>query len=981
MKKNTIDIIRKANGISISEKDMKMKVREYLDKLNDSSTRDLAFEDFKILLQTYTDENSIKAIFPLLLSYSNDASTVIGKEYQIVLIAFALSINYLKNPEYSVLTKIANAITCYLGNYNNFEIQKACSVVMIEIFDQIVRNGENHENAFTFVVKFFLEVIEKNKALVSQPKDNGVMNGGYVIISDIISYVISLNSSEKVEISNNENNMKNQAIDQINRKIERDEIEKASTLNSLQKILEETLYNLINKFISFKYPNPYLIEAMTHLIDVILYDDYKNKIFELIPHLNNVLYNVDAKLYMSKVMICQFYSHLFKKMKKFNKSIETEKEGNETNVEENKNNELNQKDSEEERIISEIVKALNFATKDRVIKAQVAAEEALLLYNSRNNAQSEEIKNKRKMSKLNLLRNLSKINKEKNIMTSKEVRKEIYNVGMGKFLRSNDYLNNRGEENLLELKKEINKSKSKSREKKDSFNEQRKRGKFKRLSGKNDGGIRIFQRFEEYKDEPNQEENNIEDDKNQNKTWRNGENNIIKSLKDVNLNDDLDTIKSNLLKNKNKPESENKENEIEKEKEKENENEKEKENNDNQDNKNNNNIGDDENKKLNENKEINDNENKESKENNENNENEEIKENDNVNEKSKENITFEEEQNNIGDKATFNDFQQQNMNNNLDEIKKENLNTINKSKNEEENEKSENNNIMNNNNDIANLSNNDSSNIQGNTIEDINRTNQKLQNESKRSSSKNFQNYKNTSTYSQNLLDKNLLNQLKQNFNDNLDQLTKDFNEKINTKLNNMNNKLLGISQNVGRIKSNLNLMKHTNNLQFRDSKVIIKEENEEFESSITEKNLGDVAYEKYKSCNILWETIALYLKNEKYDEAYIKALQGGDDIIFLRLIFSVGTWSLPFISVNTNKLILKHFNSIFRTFSLQNKFLEYLESFYNMNMLNVKYFSVEELNDFMQTLYEMKNLQNDVGLRARTLYKEILKDFSSKKK
>ena len=89
MKKNTIDIIRKTNGKTISEKDMKMKVREYLDKLNDSSTRDLAFEDFKILLQTYNDEKSINAIFPLLLSYSNDASTIIGKEYQIVLIAFA----------------------------------------------------------------------------------------------------------------------------------------------------------------------------------------------------------------------------------------------------------------------------------------------------------------------------------------------------------------------------------------------------------------------------------------------------------------------------------------------------------------------------------------------------------------------------------------------------------------------------------------------------------------------------------------------------------------------------------------------------------------------------------------------------------------------------------------------------------------------------------------------------------------------------
>ena len=121
-----------------------------------------------------------------------------------------------------------------------------------------------------------------------------------------------------------------------------------------------------------------------------------------------------------------------------------------------------------------------------------------------------------------------------------------------------------------------------------------------------------------------------------------------------------------------------------------------------------------------------------------------------------------------------------------------------------------------------------------------------------------------------------------------------------------------------------------------------------------------------------------MYLKNEKFEEAYIKALQGGDDIIFLRLIFSIGTWCLPYISVNTNKLILKHFNSIFRTFSMQNKFLEYIESFYNMNMLNLKYFTMEELNDFMQTLYEIKAYKNEIGVKANTLYNYILKDFSS---
>ena len=36
--------------------------------------------------------------------------------------------------------------------------------------------GENHENAYSFIIKYFLDLIEKNKALVSQPKDNGILN-------------------------------------------------------------------------------------------------------------------------------------------------------------------------------------------------------------------------------------------------------------------------------------------------------------------------------------------------------------------------------------------------------------------------------------------------------------------------------------------------------------------------------------------------------------------------------------------------------------------------------------------------------------------------------------------------------------------------------------------------------------------------------------------------------------------------------------
>ena len=941
MKNNSLEILKKTKNDLNSPEDMKMKIREYIDKLNDSSTRDLYFKNFKTLLQTYTDDNSVSIIFPLLLSYTNDAMTLIGKEYQIILVAFALNVNYIKNITYTILTKIMKAISINLEKYNNFEIQKACSVVIIEIFDQIIKMGENQENAFTFIIKYFFELIEKNKAIVSQPKDNGVLNGSFVIISDLLCYIINLNSNKGIE--ENDPNIKNQAIEQINRKIERDEIEKASTLNSLQKILEETLLNLISKFIQFKYPNAFLVESITYLVDIITYEDYKLKIKELIPYTNKILYNTEAKLYLCKTMICHLYSHLFKKM----------------NFE------------QEDKIISEMVQALNFTTKDRVVKVQIAAEEALLIYNNINKTQNidTEVQTKRKMSKLNLLRNLSKINKEKNnIMSSKKVRKEIYEIGIGKFLRSNDYLNNRDEENLLMLKKEINKSRSKSKSlDKKGRNISKKRIKLKKNNdNKNDGGIMIFQRFNGVSEELINGDN-IDNINNKIKSAK--YNTFMKNIKDedINLNDDIESIKKSISKKeKTRIENENRDNDEN------NINEKNKDNlikeNENI-NQINNNISDNKSNKINisskENKIMNINE--KEKNNNEKNSNEkDIKNesNDIKNIKEKEDnkdknlFNFKEEENNIGDQAT------PNYKENISEKKIKNRSKKNKRLSSKESSEK----FGNSNNELNISDNNDSSNIQGNTVEDINRLNT-LSNRHMKNKTKDLNNINNKYT-------NDIFNQLNKTFNKELDKMINDFNDTTNTKLNKINNRLLGLSQNINRIKTNLNLIKHTNNLNFKDSNVIINEEKEEqsVESSMTK---NDNKYNS-KSYNILWETITLYLKNENYEEAYIKALQGGDDLIFLRLIFSIGTNCLQYISINTNKLILKHFNSIFRTFSMQNQFLEYIKTFYNMKMLNIKYFSVEELNDFMQTLFEIKALKNDTGKNAQFLYDNILKDFSS---
>ena len=918
MKNNSLEIIKKTKNELISPEDMKMKIREYIDKLNDSSTRDLYFKNFKILLQTYTDTTSVNIIFPLLLSYTNDSMTLIGKEYQIILVAFALNINFLKNVTNTVLTKILKAISSYLEKYNNLEIQKACSVVTIEIFDQIIKTGENQENAFSFIIKFYLDLIEKNRALVSQPKDNGILNGSFVIISDLLCYLINFNSGKDIQEPNSE--IKNEGIEQLNRKIQRDEIEKASNLNSLQKILEETLFNLINKFILFKYPNPFLIESINYLIDIITYEDYKNKITELIPYTNKILYNTDAKLYLSKIMICHLYSHLFKKML----------------TEQN-----------DDKLISEMVEALKFTTKDRVVKVQIAAEEALLIYNNLIKPENKDtIQTKRKMSKLNLLRNLSKINKEKNnIMSSKKVRKEIYEIGIGKFLRSNDYLNNRDEENLLMLKKDININKSKSKEKKDRSISKKKMRRFKRNNDNKikiepEGGVMIFQRFngvsEEISKENNDNNNNIN---NKNKFLSSKNNSFIKCLKDgdINLNDDIDTIKRSLTK---------KEKEI-------NENAK-----DNNEIKDNNKIEDNKLNLINNNEINNINNNINVIKN-------DIEKKEEKNEDKKDIFSFKEEENNIGDQTAPNYKEK------IPEKKIRNKSKKNKKLKSKEsldnNEK-----LGNSNNDLNITDNNDSSNIQGNTVEEIN----KINTLSKQSSKNKINKIKKEMD---NPYNNDLLNQLNKTFNEELDKLVNNFEINTNDKLNKINNRLLGLSQNINRIKSNLNLIKHTNNLNFKDSNVIINEEKEEqsVESSMTK---NEDMYNT-KSYNILWETIILYLKNENYEEAYIKALQGGDDIIFLRLIFSIGTNCLPFISINTNKLILKHFNSIFRTFSMQNQFLEYIKTFYNMKMLNTKYFSVEELNDLMQTLFEMKTLKNDTGKQAQILYDNILKDFTSQNK
>ena len=131
--------------------DLKIKVKEYLNKLNDTTTQNNAFLQFKNLLQNNTSNEDINIIFPLLLNNDNENASKLGKEYQLILIAYAISIYYIKASDNDMINKILDSINIFMID-NSFNIHKAASVVILEIYDQ----SENKEKISEFIFKFFL---------------------------------------------------------------------------------------------------------------------------------------------------------------------------------------------------------------------------------------------------------------------------------------------------------------------------------------------------------------------------------------------------------------------------------------------------------------------------------------------------------------------------------------------------------------------------------------------------------------------------------------------------------------------------------------------------------------------------------------------------------------------------------------------------------------------------------------------------------
>jgi hypothetical protein len=194
---------------------------------------------------------------------------------------------------------------------------------------------------------------------------------------------------------------------------------------------------------------------------------------------------------------------------------------------------------------------------------------------------------------------------------------------------------------------------------------------------------------------------------------------------------------------------------------------------------------------------------------------------------------------------------------------------------------------------------------------------------------------------------KNLFQSLSKQFNNTLNNLFDDLEQGINDKLSFQNNRINKLKQTI------------KNNIEFKKQKI----NDLKIEKEIDENSSN-------------WKIILSYLKNEYYEKAYLKALDSGDDLIFLRLIFLKGTKFLDTISLNTNKKIMIRLNQISRCFMIEQQIVNFIIEFYNLNMINLNLFNENELNDLMQSLFEIGINDDEIGNSAKLIYNKIKESF-----
>lgn len=405
---------------------LRNKFQRSLGKLNDNDTKEVGFSELKNYITLNNSSEALRVYISLLSIFYNNC-TIAAKEVQVLLLGFLATVykenlmDPLDKPSNIIKTivRITEIIQVYLKE-SSIVIHKACSHSLQELYD----NCMPKDDLSAIVLIFFDPLI----TMITSGTNKLAQTGAAVCLSDLISHL------------GRNTNFGGTGNDE-------------EPTNSL-KILMTLDTKIINMLTKIKTDNQYIFQAFYNLLQVIPFENLINSLKEIYDRLILCINSPKAH-YLSKITALKIFTLIAKKLKTMADVVIGYYQ-------------------------NEIMLTLQNVTKDRIHKVQLAAHEALKewseleeLYKEIENKKTlinpqiedltKQTKNyngqefNKKMDRLTMLRNLSKMNKneERKIdndpynYLKENLKDEIYKKGIGNVLKLSNFLKNKNDQNHI----------------------------------------------------------------------------------------------------------------------------------------------------------------------------------------------------------------------------------------------------------------------------------------------------------------------------------------------------------------------------------------------------------------------------------------------------------------------------------------------------------------------------------------------------
>ena len=894
---------------------LRNQFQHYLGKANEKTTKEVSFQKLKEIITNNHSTENLRVYISCLSTYSRNA-TIFGMEIYALLYGYISGVykenlmDPIDNPP-----NIIKTINRILGHLRQFYLGSNSYMVHKSIsrsMCDIYDNCMPKDNVKSIYMIFFEPLFE----ILSNGTEKSTQEGAAICLMDFIYH---LGENRK------KNNINKKILDTID-----DKIISLCTKSSLDNpYLFEALYNLINFNKIEKFSN-YLKEIYDRFI-IILCKTNKNK-YNYLMKLNSlkILNLIGSKIRNIADISIGYYQDEILKVIEFNtkdknnkvqlqakKTLKTWKELK--NIYEDidiKKREIKDDISKDDFINNNLINkkiSKNDDEEDEEEENETINEK---VNNEKNNGFSTVV---RKMDKLNFLRNLAKRAKIENqkidydSQLPEKMKEEVYKKGISNILNFSKFLKNRLQtKESAEFKNEEvspNKRKIKKNKMKNEIRDYLKHSK-------------QVKKYDSIK--------KMEHD------------NIISKDKSYNINN---------MNNNNNIENDN------------------------------NNIENDNNNIIKEENESNYNANENNNEMNINNEN-----NNNVNNNFVEEIPIQGQnfENKVNEENTNMNYNE--LNNNQEEISQEENNNQNQIENENENDIEQNNQEDNINNSINNIQEN--KNMKNSQISDTKNSNI---NKSKNEANENTINIKNN---------------LQNIFNDLIYKSFDEFEKNITIKLNQINNRINDISLKISDYQSN---QLNPNEGDFNKNKKIIDNnysqssyrpqsivENNSFYINSRKMRLNSLRDAKNTSINTeepdfyinnnlnkrestsidsevtkTWKETLQLIEKGNINEGFLKLINSGDDIYLLRLICLTGP-IIDKLDLEVAKRVLLRVNMISKSHQIQQLLIGLIKNSIKNNIFQS--LDPNQQNYILDSLYEFSGLNNSLATEAAELYAELTK-------